>query len=169
MAQCPRCNREYADEEGNCPDCGAVQADDSDAQTAAASKPAFFVSVPTGMEAELLKARLESAHIPFYIRPHRGKGLLRVYMGPSNLGADFYVPQARLEEAKVAICLEDMEGAATQGPEDEPPVETPTEQEKTPGQKLWLNILTILAISLALLAFFSFDALLQFIRKLMGM
>lgn len=170
MARCPKCDNEYTDKEEICPHCGTILTDSADKQPDPADEPVFFASMPNGLETEMFKARLESAQIPFYVRPHRSKGLLRVYMGPSNLGADFYVSASRLEEAKAAIYLENEEGAASQGPEnDEPPVQLPAEEDKTPKQKLWLNLLTLLAIVLALVAFFSFDALLQLIRKLLGM
>jgi hypothetical protein len=170
MPWCPKCKAEYTDGTQFCADCGCPLTyhppQDEPETPYVEDTPAFLTSVENGLDGEMLQARLESAGIPCYMKRHDNDGLLRVYMGPSNIGADFYVPTKLLEKAKVAIGQEPQPGENESG-ELQPSSVTPG-AENAPSKKPWSSILTAIVILLVLIGFFSLDALLDFIRKLFG-
>jgi hypothetical protein len=173
MPWCPNCQKEVDNSEVACPDCGAALTDRSQEESVTETDdvPAFLTSVDDGISAEMLKARLTSAGIPCMLKPHRSGGFLRIYMAPNNLGADFFVPSRLLLNAREAIDLnteDSVESISTD--EISAPAQTDTDsaaQEPSKGG-IWGNLLVIAGIALVLIAFFSLDALLDYIRKLMG-
>ena len=198
MPRCPKCKAKYKKGADVCENCSfslSSYQQHEEAETHYVDDvPAFLTSVEDGIEAEMLQARLESAEIPCYMKPHDNGGLLRVYMGPSNIGSDFFVPSKLLEKAKMAIDLRQdgsyQEGSDTEEPQpDELPLTDgeddgrssteasmapqsidpmPGLSEKPAEKSLKGSIVTAVVIVLLLAAYFSFDALLDFFRKLLG-
>lgn len=170
MPWCPKCKTEYADGTQVCTDCGSPLTynppQDEPETPYVEDTPAFLASVENGLDGEMLQARLESAEIPCYMKRHDNDGLLRVYMGPSNIGADFYVPSKLLEKAKAVIGQEPQPEESESG-ELQPPSVAPG-TEKAASKRPWSSILTAIVILLVLIGFFSLDALLDFFRKLLG-
>lgn len=172
MPFCPNCKTEYIDGTQNCDICGnpliAELPDPETEQAYEGEDSVFLTSVDSGMEAEMLNARLVSCRIPCYMKPHDSHGILRVYMGPSNLGADVYVPSSLLEKAKAAIDQPNEDTGSGAGNGISPEERIPAQPEIETPKKPWSTLLTILVIILVLAAFFTLDGLLDFMRKLFG-
>jgi hypothetical protein len=157
MPFCPKCRTEYIEGTEKCEKCGSTLTDSLPEQDEPVGKPVFLASTDTGVETDMLGARLESAGIPCYIKPHDSDGILQVYMGENNLGADFFVPEDCLEQARAAADLpEEKSGASA-------PLQ-PHGKKSVRG-----TIITIIAIVLILIAFFLLDALLGQIRGAFGL
>lgn len=158
MPFCPKCRTEYIEGTERCETCGSALVDKLPESGEPAGKPTFLASTATGVETDMLGARLNSAGIPCYIKPHDGDGILQVYMGENNLGADFYVPEDSLEQARAAADV--PAGEASNG----------TSEPLGPRGKKSVRgtIITIIAIVLVLVAFFLLDALLGQIRGAFG-
>jgi hypothetical protein len=162
MPFCPKCRIEYIDGTDKCDVCGGALTDTlpDEAPDGAArdDTPAFLISVDSAVEAEMLNARLSSAHIPCYVRPHDSSGVLRVYMGGDNLGSDFYVPSGLLEAARAA--------ADIPGPADGASAQAPHAVSGKKDRKG--TVLAIIGIIVVRAAVFARDALLGYIRSAFG-
>jgi len=190
MPWCPVCKKEYKEEQTFCAKCGSMLLSKSPNEnrngTEVEDVPAFLITVGNGVEADMLNARLESSNIPCYIKPHDNGGLLRVYMGPPNVGADFYVPSKLLERAKQALDIEqdeeytddfdntDSEISGSDHDTSSLPFTdkfTSTEHnelEPRTGNRIRQRFIAVGVLILVLLAYFSLDAILDLLRKLLG-
>lgn len=125
-------------------------------------EPALLTSTDSAVDSRLLEGSLRQAGIPYDMKMHNDKGITRVFMGTSPLGADFYVPSRLLAHARECIPgAEQPEGAAPARP---PAPEPPPDRRRHP----LAAAVTALALVGALLALYSLDAVLEWFRRLLG-
>lgn len=111
MPFCPVCRTEYREGFTECSECGQKlveslepqPADEKKPQTYIDDKPALLISGKSDIDSGMIEGCLKSADIPFYKKDHETGGYMRVYMGYSVYGADFYVPSMLLERAKEVL------------------------------------------------------------------
>lgn len=129
--------------------------------------PVLLTSTDSAVDSRMLEGSLRQAGIPYEMKMHNDKGITRVFMGTSPLGADFYVPSRLLERARGCI-------PGAQQPQGTPPSpgagtpEPPVGHRQPAGRRPLLTVVTALVLVGALLAFYSLDALLEWFRKLLG-
>lgn len=125
-------------------------------------EPAFLTATDSAVDSRLLEGSLREAGIPFDTKMHNDKGITRVFMGTSPLGADFYVPSRLLARARECIpgASQTDAPAPAGSPTPEPPAARP--------HHLLAAVVTALALVGALLALYSLDAVLEWFRRLLG-
>lgn len=129
-----------------------------------ADEPALLTSTDSAVDSRLLEGSLRQAGIPYDMKMHNDKGITRVFMGTSPLGADFYVPSRLLARARECI------PGAEQPEETAPSAAGPTAQESSPDRRRHSPAAAVTALVLvgALLALYSLDAVLEWFRRLLG-
>jgi hypothetical protein len=197
---CPNCKTEYEEGVVSCAKCGSalIEARPDEAEEQEFDDvPEFLTTVDNSVLSDMLEARLKSAGIPCYIKPHEKISMPRLFLGSAVIAADFYVPSKLLEKAKMTLDIESEEpldgetwtdedaGEADEGTgEVEEPGTADSESaaaaadgypannheipEKWTKKYLRRRIIAFVVLLLVLAAYFSFDALLDFIRKLFG-
>lgn len=125
-------------------------------------EPAFLTSTDSAVDSRLLEGSLREAGIPYDMKMHNDKGITRVFMGTSPLGADFYVPAPLLEKARGRI-----PGAAQPDPSAPPPAKAPPEAPEKKRHPLATVVIALVLVG-ALVAFYALDALLEWFRGLLG-
>lgn len=145
MPRCPNCHAPLPEDASACPSCGAVVR-------------ALLVSTGTPAETAMMEARLQSAGLPYEKHAHAGGGIFALLSAFSSPGADFYVPRARLGEARAALGYEDDGTDAPAAGAD-----------GVPAPHKWRGRLVgLLVIAGLLLLYFGLDAGLEAARRLLG-
>lgn len=113
MPWCPKCRTEYRGGFATCSDCGSQLVEqlenEQDPMASSEHKWCFLTEIYSENEAGIIESLLKSCGIQV-LRRDRGAGAyLRIYMGLSNLGIDLYVPDNRLEEARILIDFQSVE------------------------------------------------------------
>lgn len=112
MPFCPICGSEYQAGFKKCSDCGAELTENLPAQKAVdqsafySDEPAYLTSGSTETDCSLIEGCLRTADIPFLKKDREYGSFMRVYMGYSVFGSDYYVPSTLLLKAKQAITEE---------------------------------------------------------------
>ena len=170
MPWCPKCKTEYAEGTKVCADCGGPLCEGEPEEESARDgwvedEPALLTSTDDRLDSEMLEGSLRSAGIPFLAKNHNDAGFMRVYMGGSWTGSDYYVPSRLLERARALIPGAPAEPSGDAGqprPSGPPPCE-PQEKPHRAG-----TVIVALVAALALFGYFCFEALLNFLRKAFG-
>lgn len=133
-------------------------------------EPVFLTSTDSAVDSRLLEGSLCEAGIPFDAKMHNDRGITRVFMGTSPLGADFYVPSKLLERARACIPgSETGSEPAADPPGFSSPAGAGEEKPDAAGRRHPAAVIvTALALAALLLAFYAMDALLGWFRSLMG-
>jgi len=184
MPWCPKCKTEYIDGVSKCADCGSTLTNNPPIEPEqirgeyVEDEAEFMTSTDDTVTSKMFEARLQSAGIPFLVKPHAGKGYIGPVVGYSVYGDDIFVPSKLLERALEAVGLEG-EPLDTNNENDVDVKEEPEQQlsdnfaEETATKPMGIKeilkgVATLLVIVLVLMGYFAFDALLEFLRKLFG-
>lgn len=184
MPWCPQCKTEYNDGVEKCADCGSTLIYNLPSEPEqirgeyVEDEAVFMASTDDTVTSKLFEARLQSAGIPFSVKPHAGNGYIGPVVGYSVYGDDIFVPSKLLERALEAVGLEgeaidtNSENAASLKEEPEQPLPDDytedTAAKPTSIKEIIKGVAVLLVIVLVLMGYFAFDALLEFLRKLFG-
>lgn len=108
MRFCPKCKRDYVKGIESCNDCGNelqeyIEVVDDRAVEDEYDYEKFLISVNDGVNADMLEALLNSKGIPV-LKKFTGSGaFLKIFMGSTSQGVDFYVPSKLFSKAKEII------------------------------------------------------------------
>lgn len=170
MPWCPKCKTEYVEGTEICPDCGGPLRGEKPREEFPRDgwvddEPALLISTDDRLDSEMLEGSLRSAGIPFLAKNHNDAGFMRVYMGGSWTGSDYYVPSRQLEKARQMI-----PGAPSEESEDAGSPLSSGRSQSMPEEKPRRagTIIVALIAALALFGYFCFEALLNFLRKAFG-
>jgi hypothetical protein len=184
MPWCPKCKTEYIDGVSKCADCGSTLTNNPPIEPEqirgeyVEDEAVFMASTDDTVTSKMFEARLQSAGIPFLVKPHAGNGYIGPVVGYSVYGDDIFVPLKLLERALEAVGLEgeelDTKSENSASLKEELEQQLPdniTEdivQKPTGIKEIIKNVAVLLAIVLVLMGYFAFNALLEFLRKLFG-
>ncbi|MDP4109953.1 MAG: DUF2007 domain-containing protein [Bacillota bacterium] len=110
MAWCPNCKTEYREGIINCSDCGAKLISklpknkaDNNCVPETNAEPVFLISVTDEVRINLLMDLLRNSGIPFITRDRECGAYLKIAMGSSIYGTEFYVDKNSVDRAKELI------------------------------------------------------------------
>lgn len=107
MPWCPLCREEYREGFTICSDCGVElveelnpinQGSDRECET-----EAYLTTASNEVEADIIESLLKSYGIPILKKYEEAGAFLNVYMGFSTFGIKIFVPESKLEEARIII------------------------------------------------------------------
>ena len=173
MPWCPECQKEYGEGTAVCPECGCpLEAGKPRAESPRGEwvddEPVLLTATNDRLDSQMLEGSLQSAGIPFLAKGHNDAGFMRVYMGGSWTGSDYYVPSRLLDKARGLIPgaasgpSEDAGGAGKSRRPTRPPA-APEEKPRRAG-----TVLVAVIVALALFGYFCLEALLNFLRGVFG-
>lgn len=174
MVRCPKCGAENKDGAKCCAKCDHKLKNNSSGGVE--NKEAFLISVREGYEADMVEGCLRSAGIPFYKKGHGGPaGFARFDTKYESAGVDFYVPSQLLdkaiealppvegaEELQKSLAEKEESSAASDKPQSK---DRPPEPEENPVKRAVGIILFLIVMALVV---FGVDAVMDFLRGLMG-
>jgi hypothetical protein len=103
MPFCPVCKFQYVSGEKKCINCNCRLVKNlpkNEIRENINGSEVFLVSASDGIERAMIEGSLRTAHIPYFIKNKETGSYMRVLMGYSVFGVDFYVPSNLLLKAK---------------------------------------------------------------------